>query len=90
MLGRTFDVSKIAKTPFHTLNIDRITKPQKFNLKNISIQHMKQKKIKILCNHGVPFAKILRKNHQYTYVVHGIILGRLVAILPDMGIFSDN
>ena len=46
MLGRTFDVSKIAKTPFHTLNIDRITKPQKFNLKNISIQHMKQKKLK--------------------------------------------
>ena len=41
--GRTFNVSKITKTPFYTLNIDRITKPQKFNVKNISIQHMKQK-----------------------------------------------
>jgi len=34
------------KNPFYTLNIDRITKPQKFNVKNISIWHMKQKKIK--------------------------------------------
>ena len=32
-LMRTFDVSKITKNPFYTLNIDRITKPQKFNEK---------------------------------------------------------
>ena len=44
--GRTFDVSKIAKTPFYTLNMDRITKPQKFNVKNISIRHIKKNKKK--------------------------------------------
>jgi len=44
--GRTLDVSKITKNPFYTLNIDRITKPQKFNAKNISIWHMKKKKKK--------------------------------------------
>ena len=41
-----YDVFKITKNPFYTLNIDRITKPQNFNDKNISIRHMKQKKSK--------------------------------------------
>ena len=41
--GRTFDVSKITKNPFYTLNIDPITKPQKSIVKNISIRHMKKK-----------------------------------------------
>ena len=65
MLG--VDISKITKNPFYALNIDRIPKSQKFNVKNISIRHMKQKKIKILCNHGEPFAQILRKKRKNLY-----------------------
>ena len=61
---RTFDVSKITKNPFYTLNIDRITKPQKFNEKIYQYGIWNKKIKKILCNHGVPFAQILRKKRQ--------------------------
>ena len=64
LIRLTFDVSKITKNTFYTLNIDHITKPQKVNVKNKLIQHMKQKQIKILYNHGVPFAQLLRKKRQ--------------------------
>ena len=62
MLGVPLTFSKITKTPYYTLNIDRLTKPQKFNVKDISIRHIKKRSYKILCNHGVPFAQILRKS----------------------------
>ena len=52
------------KNPFYTLNIARITKPQKFSVKYILIRHEEKKNLKILCNHGVLFAQILRKKHQ--------------------------
>ena len=60
MLGVPY-VSKITKKQFYTLNIDRITKPQKFNVKNINTAYETNKKLKILCNHVVPFAQILRE-----------------------------
>ena len=49
------------KKTFYTLNIDRITKPQESNLKNISTPHIKNKKIKMLCKAGVTFSQILQK-----------------------------
>ena len=50
MLGvPTFNVSKITKNPFYTLNIDHITKLQEFNVKSISIRRMKLKKNQKYC-----------------------------------------
>ena len=40
------------KNPFYTLNISRITKPQKFSVKYILIRHVEKKNLKILCNHS--------------------------------------